>query len=486
MRVINSRRYYCSGKLYVTEMERYRMKTLKLKNNLYWAGILDPNLDVFDIIMETEFGTTYNSYLLKGSEKTVLFETAKAKFMDEYIDKVTLLTNIEDIDYIVMNHTEPDHAGSAVKLMEMNPDITLIGTQVAIDFMKEITNMEFAYIVAKDGNTLSLGDKTLKFISAPNLHWPDTMFTYIPEDKVLITCDSFGAHYSSEEILHSKITDNEGYMSALKYYFDNILGPFKPYMLKAIDKIKDLDIDIICTGHGPVLDDNPREVIEQSKIWSTETNPNIKKTVVIPYVTAYGYTKELADKITEGIKAAGDIDVRIYEATEIDNGELMKEIYWADGLLLGSPTILGEALRPILDITISMYPGIHGGKIASAFGSYGWSGEAVPHIMERLKQLRMKLYGEGLRVRFKPSDVQRKEAYDFGYGFGFSLLKGEIVEKGNEAKAVSETSAGTAHEGPVRKWRCTVCNKIVEGTEPPEKCPLCGVGSEKFELVTQE
>lgn len=123
MRVINSRRYYCSGKLYVTEMERYRMKTLKLKNNLYWAGILDPNLDVFDIIMETEFGTTYNSYLLKGSEKTVLFETAKAKFMDEYIDKVTLLTNIEDIDYIVMNHTEPDHAGSAVKLMEMNPDI---------------------------------------------------------------------------------------------------------------------------------------------------------------------------------------------------------------------------------------------------------------------------------------------------------------------------------------------------------------------------
>ena len=309
MRVINSRRYYCSGKLYVTEMERYRMKTLKLKNNLYWAGILDPNLDVFDIIMETEFGTTYNSYLLKGSEKTVLFETAKAKFMDEYIDKVTLLTNIEDIDYIVMNHTEPDHAGSAVKLMEMNPDITLIGTQMAIDFMKEITNMEFAYIVAKDGNTLSLGDKTLKFISAPNLHWPDTMFTYIPEDKVLITCDSFGAHYSSEEILHSKITDNEGYMSALKYYFDNILGPFKPYMLKAIDKIKDLDIDIICTGHGPVLDDNPREVIEQSKIWSTETNPNIKKTVVIPYVTAYGYTKELADKITEGIKAAGDIDV---------------------------------------------------------------------------------------------------------------------------------------------------------------------------------
>ena len=132
----------------------------------------------------------------------------------------------------------------------------------------------------------------MKFISAPNLHWPDTMFTYIPEDKVLITCDSFGAHYSSEEILHSKITDNEGYMSALKYYFDNILGPFKPYMLKAIDKIKDLDIDIICTGHGPVLDDNPREVIEQSKIWSTETNPNIKKTVVIPYVTAYGRSEE--------------------------------------------------------------------------------------------------------------------------------------------------------------------------------------------------
>ena len=153
------------------------MKTLKLKEGLYWTGILDPQLRVFDIIMNTEYGTTYNSYLLQGSEKTALFETAKAKCMDEYLDKLTSLIDIKDIDYIIVDHTEPDHAGSAEKLIEINPAIKLVGTATAISFMKEICNTEFASVIVKEGDTLSLGDKTLMFIAAPNLHWPDAMYT---------------------------------------------------------------------------------------------------------------------------------------------------------------------------------------------------------------------------------------------------------------------------------------------------------------------
>ena len=202
------------------------MKTLELKKNLYWTGILDPNLRVFDIIMETEFGTTYNSYILKGSKKIALFETAKVKFFDEYIKEISQITDVKNIDYIIVNHTEPDHAGSVEKLIEMNPNIKIVGTAVAIGFLKNIVNRDFYSMIVRENDILSLGDKTLHFMFLPNLHWPDTMYTYVEEDKVLFTCDSFGSHYSLDDILLSKVTDNEGYMRATKYYFDNIIGPF--------------------------------------------------------------------------------------------------------------------------------------------------------------------------------------------------------------------------------------------------------------------
>lgn len=450
------------------------MKTLELKKGLYWTGILDPGLRVFDIIMETKFGTTYNSYLIKGSEKTALFETAKEKYMEDYLAKLKELVDINDIDYIIVDHTEPDHAGSAKYLIEENPAIKLVGSATAINFMKEICNIEFNSIVVKDGDTLSLGDKTLRFIGAQNLHWPDSMYTYIEEDKVLVTCDSFGAHYSLDAVLSSKIVNHDDYREALRYYYDNIIGPFKPFVLKAIDKIKDLDIDMICPGHGPVLDDDPWKIVNIYKEWSTEVNPNVRKTVVIPYVSAYGYTGILADKIEEGIKAAGDIAVRKYDLVTDNVETVLADMYWADGILFGTPTILGEALKPIWDLTTSIFPGTHGGKIASAFGSYGWSGEGVPNIIARLKQLRMKVYGDGLRVRFKPSDAQLEDAFDFGFGFGHSVLAGKIVEK-DELPQTTE-----------REWKCLVCGEIIKGVNPPEACPVCGVGPEQFVAVDSQ
>ncbi len=450
------------------------MKTLELKKNFHWTGVLDPSLRVFDIIMETKFGTTYNSYLLKGSEKTALFETAKEKYMGDYLSKLKELIDIEDIDYIIVDHTEPDHAGSAKYLIEENPSIKLVGSATAINFMKEICNMEFNSIVVKDGDTLSLGDKTLRFIGAANLHWPDSMYTYIEEDKVLITCDSFGAHYSLDGVLSSKIVNHDDYREALRYYYDNIMGPFKPFVLKAIDKIKDLDIDMVCPGHGPVLDDDPWKTINIYKSWSTEANPNARKTVVIPYVSAYGYTELLADKIEEGIKKSGDIEVRKYDLVTEPIETVLADMYWADGIMLGTPTILGEALKPIWDLTTSIFPGTHGGKIASAFGSYGWSGEGVPNILTRLKQLRMKVYGEGLKVRFNPSEPQLEDAFDFGFGFGHSVLAGKIVEKEEIPNTVK------------KDWKCLVCGEIISGTEAPEACPVCGVGPEQFIAIESQ
>lgn len=443
------------------------MKTKQITNDLYWVGNLDPELRVFDIIMFTEFGTTYNSYVLKGSEKIAIFETSKAKCFDEYVSKLTEIVDIKDIDYIVMDHTEPDHAGSIEQLLDLNPKMKIVGTAAAINFLKEISNKDFNSVVVKDGDTLSLGNKTLKFISAPNLHWPDTMYTYIEEESVLITCDSFGSHYSCEGVTNDQVESREDYLKALRYYFDMIIGPFKSSALDAIEKIKDLKIDIICPGHGPVLVDNPWEIVKIYKEWSTEVNPNKKKTVVIPYVSAYGYTGILAQKIAEGVKAAGDIDVKIHDVTVEGVDTALGELYWADGILFGTPTIVGDALKPIWDMTTSIFAKTHGGKIASAFGSYGWSGEGVPNIIQRLQQLKLKVYGQGLKIKFKPNDSQLQEAFEFGYGFGASVMAGKIVEN-------VKPSTGN------KAWKCLVCGEIIYGNEPPEACPVCGVGPEQF------
>ena len=406
------------------------MDILELKKNFYWVGVQDANLKVFDIVMETEFGTSYNSYLLKTSEKTILFETVKVKFFDEYLNSLKKLVNIDDIDYIVVNHTEPDHAGSIEKLIEMNPSIKIIGSQGAIQFLKNIVNCDFYSMIVKENETLSIGDKTLRFMILPNLHWPDTMYTYIEEDNLLITCDSFGSHYSFDEILLSKVKDNEGYLRATKYYFDCIIGPFKnPYMVKALERIKDLQIDMICTGHGPVIDCRIDEIKGLYKEWCNVVNPNPRKTVIIPYVSAYGYTKELGSKIAEGIKDSGDIDVRAYDMVQADKEKVSSELAYADGILFGTPTIVGEALEPIWELTIKMFAATHRGKLAGAFGSYGWSGEGVPHIIERLKQLKMKVIDHGFRVKFKPSQAELSEAYDYGYNFGCVLQKKKIQRR---------------------------------------------------------
>ncbi len=444
------------------------MKTLELRDGFYWAGIIDDNLRVFDIIMYTEFGTTYNSYVWKAGDKVVLFETAKEKFFDEYLDKLKELIDVTKIDYLIVDHTEPDHAGSIEKLLDLSPQMKIVATGCAIGFLKEIVNKDFCSIAIKDNQRMEIGGKTLRFLVVPNLHWPDTMYTYIEEEQILVTCDSFGSHYGFHDVLASKVTDHEGYMRATKYYFDCIIGPFKPYMLKALARVRELDVSMICPGHGPVLDEKIDFMYNTYEQWCTVVNPNTKKTVIIPYVSAYGYTKRLAEEIARGIKDSGDVDVRMYDMVEADQAKVLEEIGFADGILFGTPTIVGEALKPIWDLTTSIFAGTHGGKLASAFGSYGWSGEGVPHILERLRQLRMKVV-DGLKIRFKPGEVNLIDAYEYGYDFGCILQ-----EKENPKKA----------KGTRTLVKCLVCGEIFDSSL--EVCPVCGVGKENFVPVDVE
>ena len=199
--------------------------------------------------METKFGTTYNSYFINAEKKTIV-ETTKEQFWKTYEHKLTSVCNPEEIEYIILNHTEPDHSGNLKNLLNIAPKAIVVGSGNAIRYLKDQLGNDFAHIIVKDGDTLDLGNKTLKFISAPNLHWPDTIYTYLEEDKLLFTCDSFGAHFCDERMFDTKVGDFD---DAFKYYFNVILKPYSKFMLKAIEKIRPLDIKAICTGHGPIL-----------------------------------------------------------------------------------------------------------------------------------------------------------------------------------------------------------------------------------------
>lgn len=390
-------------------------KPLNVTNDVYWVGAIDKDLRVFDIVMTTEYGTSYNSYIVKGSEKTAVIETAKDKFFDEFIERVKQVTDPEKLDYLIVDHTEPDHSGSVEKFLELNPDITVIGSVSAIKFLGEITNKKFNSRVVKEGDTIDLGGKTLSFVSAPFLHWPDSMYTYLQEEKVLFTCDSFGCHYADDRVFNDLIEGD--FLDAYKYYFDCIMGPFREHVLKALDKVEKMDIDIVCPGHGPVLRKDLKKYFDLYRQWSVIEKGEY---VVVAYASAYGYTKMLAEAVTKGIEEGGR-EVKLFNLEETPAAEVLAAVSAAKGIVLGSPTIVNDMVPPAASVLAGLNPTINKGLAAAAFGSYGWSGEAANNIQARFEQLKFKTPLPALRVMFKPSEEQYEQAVRFGRDFAAKL-----------------------------------------------------------------
>lgn len=395
-------------------------QALQAMEHIWWVGALDPDLRVFDIVMESPYGTTYNSYLVKGKDKTVLFETVKEKFFPEHLERLRSVCDPAEIDYIVVNHTEPDHSSSVVHMLELAPKATVVGTATAINFMKALINKPFPHQVVTEKDTIDLGGMTLQFLSVPMLHWPDSMYTYIPELEALFTCDSFGCHYSDERVFNDLIEGD--FYDAYRYYFDNIIGPYKnPHMRNALKRIENLPIRFIGNGHGPVLRSDIQKYLDLYKEWC-EPVSNPEKSVVLAYVSAYGYTAALAQEIKRGLLDNGIQKVVSFDLVTDDNAAASAAIAAADGFLLGSPTLVGDALPPVYSMLLGLNPVIHRGKFAGAFGSYAWSGEAVPNLMERMKQLKLKMPLPGLRVQLKPSQEELENAYQYGAEFAKAML----------------------------------------------------------------
>ena len=396
------------------------VNTLKISDSVHWVGVLDKELVTFDVVMETKFGTTYNSYFIDAEHKTVV-DTVKERFWPEYEAKLRSLMQPEDLRYIVVNHTEPDHSGCVGRLLEIAPQAVVVATGTAIRYLKDLMTSPFNSIQVKDGEELDLGNKTLQFISAPNLHWPDTMFTFLKEENIIFTCDSFGAHYADDRMFDDLM---DTWDESFKYYFDVILKPFSRFLLKAIERIRPLDIAVICTGHGPILRSNWKKYVDLSEHYANEAlaMPQQKR-VYIPYVSAYHKTGALAHAIAEGLASDPNLEIFVQDIEHTSLGEIDMQVAMASGIIIGCPTINQNILLPVYRLFAVINPLRDKGKLAGGFGSYGWSGEGMKIIRTNLENLKLHYTEDDVFVKFSPdvSDIER--AANYGKRFADMLAK---------------------------------------------------------------
>ncbi len=379
------------------------MSAIKLKQNVYSVGVLNPSLRVFDIVMEARYGTSYNAFLITG-KKNVLIETVHAPYFDEYLDNIASVLDVSKIDYLIMNHTEPDHSGSVAKLLALNPNITVYCTMAAKIYLSAITNENFKCVTVKQGDKLDIGGEELEFIVAPLLHWPDSMFTYMMSTKMLFTCDFLGTHFCEPTMLDKNIHYPDKYMGEFQYYYGGIFGPFKPYVLAGLDKIKSLPVEMVCPSHGPCLTESIQKCETLYREWSTPAKH--EKTIVgILYASAYGCTTKLAEAACDELRKNDKLDVRLVDIVFAPFAEVSVLVNDADALMIGSCTINRDAPKIVWDMLASIDAINTKQKPCGAFGAYGWSGEAVPMIKSRLEHLKFKFVGDGLKITFMPTEA---------------------------------------------------------------------------------
>lgn len=376
------------------------MAAIQLKPGLWSVGVLNPALRIFDIVMEAHYGTSYNSYLLTG-EKNVLVETVHADFFDAYAENIRQVIPLEEVDYLIMNHNEPDHSGSVAKLRAACPKLQILCTAAGKKHLADITNQpDLPCRVVKAGDTLELGGKVLEFIPAPMLHWADSMFTWDSADKTLFTCDFLGCHYCEPTMLDTKIHDKTAYQMEFYNYYSCIFGPFPTYVQAGLDKIP-AGVELVCPSHGPCLTESINWAETEYRRLSAP-KPKGKKRAHLVYASAYGCTKQLMEAAAQALVAEG-FSVSSTDVTVDPLSTCATAANEADLLLVGAPTINRDAPKAVWDVLASLDAVNTRGKAAGAFGSYGWSGEAPGMLLARLAQLKFTVPDAPFRVLFTPT-----------------------------------------------------------------------------------
>jgi len=360
------------------------MKIKEVANNIQMIACIDWDRRLFDSLIPLPDGTSYNSYIVRGSKKTVLIDTADPKFSDYLLQN---LGSIEKIDYIISNHAEQDHSGAIPDVLNKYPNAKIISTGMGKTLLMEHLHIpEDKFQTVKDGETLSLGDKTLEFIHMPWVHWPETMVTYIPEDKILFSCDLFGSHIATTDTF---VTDKGRVYEAAKRYYAEIMMPFRKMIQKYLVKLTDLEIGLIAPSHGPAYN-KPKFILDAYKDWVSNQPKN---SVVVPYVSMHGSTKKLVDKLVEGLGNEG-VTVNHFDLADTDIGKLAITLVDAATIVVGVPTVRGGPHPVVMNALNVANMVVPKAKYAAVLNSYGWSNNStLKAVTSAIPNLKVEVVG---------------------------------------------------------------------------------------------
>ncbi len=394
------------------------MKPCQLKKDIYWVGAIDWNVRSFHgHTYTTQRGSTYNAYLILG-EKNVLVDTVYGPFASQMLEKNSQIIPPEKIDYVIANHVETDHSGALPELMKLCPHAKVFGTQKCKEGLYKHYYGNWDFQVVKTGEKLSLGKRSLTFIEAPMIHWPDSMFTYCQEEELLLPNDAFGQHYATSERFDDEV-DEYVLMDEAEKYYANILWPLGSVILKKIEEVIKLNIPIqmIAPSHGIIWRTNPQKIIQSYLKW---TRQETKPKVVIVYETMWGATEKIARAMAGGIMDAG-LSVKLFDIAQADRTEVIKEMFEAKGYLFGSSTHDNGMLPDIagfLEFLKGLKPK---GRQGAVFGSYGWAGGAAKEMEGIMKETGIDLTQPALAIQYVPDQAELKRCFDFGREFAQKL-----------------------------------------------------------------
>ena len=396
------------------------MVATKIKDNIYWVGAVDWNIRDFHGY-STENGTTYNAYLVMD-EKIALFDTVKKEFKNDLLHHIHELTDPQKIDYIIVNHVEMDHSGSLPEIVELvKPEKIFCSPMGKKALLEHYHREDWPYEVVGTGDSISLGKKTVRFLETKMLHWPDSMFSYIPEDKLLISSDAFGEHLASSERFDDQVDSHELMSHAAKYYA-NILLIFSPIVQKLLATVKEMDlaIDMIAPDHGIIWRKSPEKIIEAYDRWSRQEM--IDKAVII-YDTMWKSTETMAKAVYNGLVEQG-IHVKMLHSRNNHRSDILTEILDAKAVVLGSPTLNNNIMPSLADVLTYLKGLRPKGKIGAAFGSYGWSGEAVKHLTTALEEMDIEVIAHGVKIKNVPVHETLKDCVELGRTIGRAIKGG--------------------------------------------------------------
>lgn len=400
-------------------------QAVALSERVYWIGALDPTLRTFDIILKTANGTSYNAYLVRGSEGVAIIDTVKESFANDFFARLESVANYDEISVIVLNHLEPDHTGALPELMRRAPQARLYISQKAQSMLKALLKQDqFEFTPVLTGDKVTLGDRTLSFLHTPYLHWPDTQCTHLIEEKILFSGDVFGCHFCDTRLFNDEVGD---FRFSFEYYYAHIMRPFKTFVNNALDLIEPLlPIQQILPAHGPLLRDQPQRYVQRYRELSrsalqSEISVN-EKTLLIFYISSYGNTRRMAEAIYEGAMEVENVRVSLYDLEGSEIAPFVDLIEGADGLVFGTPTINGDAVKPVWDLLSSLAVVSLKGKLGGVFGSYGWTGEGVKMVEDRLRGLKLRVPMTGIRVKLIPTDEEIDLCREFGHELAQELL----------------------------------------------------------------